>query len=117
MLRAVWVCREDGHRFVADWSGVLRARRNGARLGGQPSRAGALAQIEQPLSHMSYFLSEFADCLLRAKHYDEADRALREAEQVVAETDERSHASELLRLRGRLLALRGSISEVSSRQG
>jgi class 3 adenylate cyclase/tetratricopeptide (TPR) repeat protein len=61
--------------------------------------------------HMSYFLSEFADCLLRANHYDEADRALREAEQVVAETDERSHASELLRLRGRLLALSGSISE------
>ena len=35
---------------------------------------------------------------LRAQKYDEADRALCEAEQTVAETDERSHEAELLRL-------------------
>jgi hypothetical protein len=47
-------------------------------------------------------LSEFADCLLRVKEYDEADRALREAKQIVQETDERSHVAELLRLKGLL---------------
>jgi hypothetical protein len=61
--------------------------------------------------HMSYFLSEFADCLLRVKEYDEADRALREAEQIVAETDERSHVAEILRLKGLLLALHGDVAD------
>jgi hypothetical protein len=41
--------------------------------------------------------SEFADCLLRAARYDEADMLLREAEQAVTETDERSHFAELRR--------------------
>jgi hypothetical protein len=32
---------------------------------------------------MSYYLSDFADCLQRAEKYDEPDIALREAEQIV----------------------------------
>jgi hypothetical protein len=65
--------------------------------------------------HMSYYLSDFADCLLRAKKYDEADRVLREAEQVVAETDERSHVGELLRLRGLFLAFEGNVLDGSAK--
>ncbi|HWX33463.1 MAG TPA: AAA family ATPase, partial [Steroidobacteraceae bacterium] len=61
--------------------------------------------------HMSYHLSDFADCLLRAKKYDEADRALREAEQLIAETDERSHVGEVLRLRGLLQILSGDVGD------
>jgi hypothetical protein len=41
--------------------------------------------------HMSWHLTAFADCLLRAEEYDQADLVLREAEQLVAETDEGSH--------------------------
>src|SRR5262249_18460083 len=65
--------------------------------------------------HMSYYLSDFADCLLRAKEYDEADRVLREAEQIVAETDERSHVGELLRLRGLFLAFEGNVLDGSAK--
>jgi hypothetical protein len=64
---------------------------------------------------MSYYLSDFADCLLRAKEYDEADRVLREAEQIVAETDERSHFGELLRLRGLFSALKGNLPDGSAK--
>jgi predicted ATPase len=55
--------------------------------------------------HISWYSSEFADCLLRAAKYDEMDMLLREAEQAVTETDERSHFAELLRIRGVLLVL------------
>ena len=48
---------------------------------------------------------------LRAQKYDEADRALCEAEQTVAETDERSHEAELLRHRGTLLSLSGNAAD------
>jgi tetratricopeptide (TPR) repeat protein len=65
--------------------------------------------------HMSYYLSDFADCLLRAKKYDEADQVLQEAEQIVAETDERSHVGELLRLRGLFLAFDGNVLEGSAK--
>ena len=64
--------------------------------------------------HMSYYLSDFADCLLRGQEYEEANEALREAEQIIAETDERSHVAEVLRLRGLLLALRGNIADASA---
>ena len=63
---------------------------------------------------MSYYLSDFADCLLRAKEYDEADRVLREAEQIIAETDERSHFGELLRLRGLLSVSRGDVCRLAT---
>ena len=63
---------------------------------------------------MSYYLSDFADCLLRAHEHDEADRVLCEAEQIVAETDERSHMGELLRLRGLLTALNGNVVDGSA---
>ena len=61
--------------------------------------------------HMSHYLSDFADNLLRAREYDEAEKAIREGEQVVAETDERSHVGELLRLRGLLLTLSGKVAD------
>jgi hypothetical protein len=64
---------------------------------------------------MSYYLSDFADCLLRAKEYDEADLVLREAEEIVAETDERSHFGELSRLRGLFLALKGNVPDGSAK--
>jgi len=57
--------------------------------------------------HMSWWLSEIADCLVRVEKYDEVDSMLREAEQIVAETDERSHIAEIFRLRGLLSARRG----------
>jgi len=60
--------------------------------------------------HISWYGSEFADCLLRAARYDETDMLLREAEQAVTETDERSHFAELLRIRGVLLGLTGDIA-------
>jgi tetratricopeptide (TPR) repeat protein len=60
--------------------------------------------------HISWYSSEFADCLLRAAKYDQTDMLLREAERTVTETDERSHFAELLRIRGVLLVLRGGHS-------
>ena len=63
--------------------------------------------------HMSYHLSDFADCLLRAKKYDEADRAVREAEQIIAETDERTHLGEVHLLRRLLQILRRAIGDVA----
>jgi hypothetical protein len=60
--------------------------------------------------HTSWLLSEFADCLMQAEKFDEVDAMLCEAEQVVAETDERSHVAELIRLRGRLLTQRRQLT-------
>jgi len=53
--------------------------------------------------HMSEWLSCLADGLWRLGHLTEADTALREAERVAEATDEKSHAGDLLRLRGNLL--------------
>jgi hypothetical protein len=50
-------------------------------------------------------LSEFVDCLIRAEKFDEADAVLREAE-----TDERSHVGELIRLRGLMSTRRGQLT-------
>jgi tetratricopeptide (TPR) repeat protein len=50
--------------------------------------------------HMSMWLTELANCLMRAEKYGEVDSVLREAEQIVAETDERSHVAEIFRLKG-----------------
>jgi tetratricopeptide (TPR) repeat protein len=60
--------------------------------------------------HTSWLLSEFADCLMRAEKLDETNAVLCEAEQVVAETDERSHVAELIRLRGLLSTQRGQMT-------
>lgn len=57
---------------------------------------------------MSAYLSQYADCLLRAERTRECELALREAEQVSAETDEQSHIAELLRLRGLLWNMDGA---------
>ena len=64
---------------------------------------------------MSWYLGDFADCLVRAEKYDEADSVIREAEQIVTETDERSHVAEILRLRGLLSASRGNIKDAHIR--
>jgi tetratricopeptide (TPR) repeat protein len=60
--------------------------------------------------HASWWLSEFADCLMRAEKFDQVDAVLCEAEQVVAATDERSFVAELIRLRGLLLTQRGQLT-------
>jgi class 3 adenylate cyclase/tetratricopeptide (TPR) repeat protein len=65
--------------------------------------------------HMSWYLGDFADCLVRAEKYDEADSVIREAEQIVSETDERSHVAKILRLRGLLSASRGNITDAHIR--
>jgi tetratricopeptide (TPR) repeat protein len=64
---------------------------------------------------MSWYLSEFADCLIGAEKYEEANSALVEAEQIITETDERSHVGEIYRLRGLLSARGGDITRANSR--
>jgi len=57
--------------------------------------------------HGSMYISEFVHCLLQDGSTDEADLSLRDAEEIVGRTEERSHFPEIRRLRGRLLELRG----------
>ena len=110
---AVWVCREDGHLFCCRPGAAYRrlAGETERGLAGQPSRAGALAQNEQGrFLHVLFFerVCWTVYCVRNSSFYDDcAGWALRgKQRQVVAETDERSYASELLRpFRGRLLAL------------
>jgi class 3 adenylate cyclase/tetratricopeptide (TPR) repeat protein len=117
---AIALCERYG--FVARMGTVLLQTGSVYCAVGETERG--LAEIRRGLElwrstssrfHMSFYLSEFADCLLRVKEYDEADRALREAEHIVAETDERSHVAELLRLRGLLLALHGDVADGTAR--
>jgi class 3 adenylate cyclase/tetratricopeptide (TPR) repeat protein len=55
--------------------------------------------------HMTSYLCEFTDGLIRCGRIDFAEGALAEAEQIAAETDEESHIAELYRLRGLLHGL------------
>jgi len=57
--------------------------------------------------HGSMFISEFVRCLLQDGNTDEADLSLRDAEEIVGATEERSHFPEIRRLRGLLFELRG----------
>jgi tetratricopeptide (TPR) repeat protein len=61
--------------------------------------------------HASWFLADFADCLCRADRKDECQSIVARAEAVAAETEEKSHAAELYRLRGLLLFKDGSIEQ------
>jgi class 3 adenylate cyclase/tetratricopeptide (TPR) repeat protein len=113
------LCERYG--FVARMGTVLM--QTGAAYCGLGETQRGLADIRHGLDlwrrtsgsfHMSYYLSDFAERLLRSREYDEADRALREAEQIVADTDERSHEGELFRLRGILLARSGHRPEAAT---
>jgi hypothetical protein len=55
--------------------------------------------------HMTYYLGEFTDWLIRWGCMDLAQSALAEAEQIAADTDEESYIAELYRLRGLLHGL------------
>jgi tetratricopeptide (TPR) repeat protein len=61
--------------------------------------------------HASWYLTDFADCLYRADRKSECQSILARAETVVVETDEKSHAAELYRLRGLLLFRDGSVEQ------
>jgi tetratricopeptide (TPR) repeat protein len=112
---AIATCEQYG--FVARMGTVLL--QTGAAYCGVGETKRGLADSRRGLAlwrktssrfHMSFYLSDFADCLLRAREYEEADQAICEAEQIVAETDERSHVAEVLRVRGLLLAWKGNIA-------
>jgi tetratricopeptide (TPR) repeat protein len=112
------LCERYG--FVARMGTVLL--QTGAAYCGLGETQRGLADIRHGLDlwrrtsgsfHMSYYLSDFADRLLRSREYDEADRALREAEQIVAHTDERCHEGELFRLSG-ILAFSGHRPEAAT---
>jgi tetratricopeptide (TPR) repeat protein len=52
--------------------------------------------------HLTQLISELVRCLLRLERTGEAEQALQEAEEIVGKTEEQSHWSEILRLRGQL---------------
>jgi predicted ATPase len=56
--------------------------------------------------HLTQYLSELASCLLHYNQTTEADNVLQSAEEIIRNTEERSHVSEVNRLRGRLYELR-----------
>jgi class 3 adenylate cyclase/tetratricopeptide (TPR) repeat protein len=117
---AIAIC--ERHGFYARMGTVLLSVGH-AHIGlGEIERG--LAEIRRGLDlwrktsgcfHMSWYLNEFADYLLRAEKYREAESALREAEQIVTETDERSHVGEIHRIRGLLSARRGDITHANTR--
>jgi predicted ATPase len=57
--------------------------------------------------HMSSYLANFADCLMRAGRGDDAEPIVGEAEAIAAATDEHSQFGKVLRLRGLLHQLKG----------
>jgi tetratricopeptide (TPR) repeat protein len=67
--------------------------------------------------HMSEWLSYLVDQLWRLNRLDEADTVLREAEQIVESTEEKSHLGELQRLRGNLLYRSGAVDDATSQLG
>jgi tetratricopeptide (TPR) repeat protein len=118
--KAIAIC--ERHGFIARMgtvllqTGAVYCRSGDTERGLSDMRRGLdLWRSASSRFHMSYWLSDFAECLLRSQKYEEADQVLREAEQVVAETDERSHFGELLRQRGSLLVLAGNVAEGSAK--
>ncbi len=57
--------------------------------------------------NLAAYISELVQCLLRLERIGEADQALQEAEELLGKTEEQSHCSEILRLRGRLYEVAG----------
>jgi class 3 adenylate cyclase/tetratricopeptide (TPR) repeat protein len=104
----------ERHGFEARLGTVLMQR--GAAYFGLGQMQTALVDARRGLDiwrkkshrfHMSYYLSEYVDMMIRCGKIGEAEIALSEAEQIVAETDEKSHAAELYRLRGIMWELAG----------
>ena len=104
----------DRHGFDARLGSVL-VYRGAARFGigerpqglAEMSRGVALWQQTSGRLHVTQWISEFVACLLQDGNTDEADHALRDAEEIIDKTEERSHFPEIRRLRGRLCQLRG----------
>jgi tetratricopeptide (TPR) repeat protein len=114
------ICAEEAasicqrHGFEARL-GMVLLQRGAAYFGLGQSQAG-VADTRRGLDiwrktshrfHMTYYLSEFVDMLIRCGELDDAQFTLAEAEQIVAETDEKSHSAELYRLRGLMSGLAG----------
>jgi tetratricopeptide (TPR) repeat protein len=113
---AVAICEQHG--FNLRLGTVLMLR--GAALCGRGDADRGLAEVRRGLAlwrkasgifEMTQNLSGLAECLLQAGFADEAAAAVSEAEQIAADTDERSHVSELLRLRGILWGLGGETGQ------
>jgi tetratricopeptide (TPR) repeat protein len=109
---AVAICEQHG--FHLRLGTVLMLR--GAALCGRGDTDRGLAEVRRGLAlwrkasgifEMTQNLSGLAECLLQAGFTDEAAAAVSEAEQIAADTDERSHCGELLRLRGILSSFGG----------
>jgi tetratricopeptide (TPR) repeat protein len=110
---AILIC--ERHGFEARLGTVLIQK--GLALFGLGRRDRALADLSRGLElwrktshrfHMTFWLGEFADWLIRSGCIDLAQSALAEAEQIVADTDEESYVAELYRLRGLLWRLAGN---------
>jgi tetratricopeptide (TPR) repeat protein len=56
--------------------------------------------------HTTQYISELVSCLLHSNQTTEADHVLQSAEEIISNTEEQSHVSEINRLRGRLYELR-----------
>ena len=63
---------------------------------------------------MSDYLSQYVDRLLRVSTIEEAEAALREAERIVTQTEERQAAGELARLRGLLWQSAGNADQAAA---
>jgi class 3 adenylate cyclase/tetratricopeptide (TPR) repeat protein len=56
--------------------------------------------------HTTQYMCELVSCLLQFNQATEADNVLQSVEEIISNTEERSHVSEVNRLRGRLYELR-----------
>jgi tetratricopeptide (TPR) repeat protein len=109
------ICERHGFRTR---TGTLLLRIGAARFGlGETERG--LSEICRGIQlwrdtggfHLPGMLSEFADCLLRVGKLDEAEKAIIEGEEIVAQTDDQSHAAEVLRIRGMISAMKGGSAD------
>ncbi len=90
----------------------------GERERGLTEMRNALAKQSELRSALlrPYYLQTYAECLLTAGHVDAADAALREAEQVMAATDQRMYEPDLYRLQGRIERARHPSERTAARE-
>jgi tetratricopeptide (TPR) repeat protein len=111
---AIEIC--ERHGFRARMGGLLPII-GGARLGLGDTERG-LSEIRRGIQlwrdtggfHMPVYLGDSADCLLRVGQLDEAEKAIFEAEEIIARSDEQSHGAELLRIRGVISVMKGDLA-------
>jgi class 3 adenylate cyclase len=106
----------DRHGFNARMGTILVY--GGAARFGVGDRQQGLAEMRRGLAlwlhtsgnfHRTQWIGEFVRCLLEDGKTDEADLALRDAEEIIANTEERSYFPEIRRLRGVWCELNGAI--------